>query len=269
MQVKALDSCLGAEVSGITLSDKLDSSTLQNLKDALFKHQVLFFRNQPLSDDEHINFAANFGKPNLYPVVEMLGGTQTIEIVEDGPKRKPTAGNWHTDVTWLQQPPKIGSIGAQVMPEKGGDTLWCSLYSVYNALSADTKQRIKDLQIAHAPGPGFEKLVLQPIGDDFVAKFRERYGSGSQHALVRDHYVTGRPLIYLAGGFMSHVIGWDKDASKALLSELMQIAEDEAHHIRWQWQVDDIALWDERSTMHHVDTSHWPQPRRMRRCTVG
>ena len=163
----------------------------------------------------------------------------------------------------------MGSIQAQLMPASGGDTMWCSLYSIYESLSAEMKLRIRDVDIAHAPGPGFMELVIEPLGEEFKERFHTRYGTGSRHPLFREHYVTNRPLVYLAGGFMKEIVGWDKEEGRGLLRELMEIAEDPAHQIRWNWDVHDMAIWDERSTMHRVDTSHWPEPRRMRRCTVG
>jgi taurine dioxygenase len=111
--------------------------------------------------------------------------------------------------------------------------------------------------------------VLESLGSDFIERFRARYGDGSTHSLVRKHYVTGRPLVYLAGAFMDHVVEMDREEGRSLLRELMEIADHEVHQIRWKWEVDDLAIWDERSTMHRVDASHWPKQRLMRRCTIS
>ena len=102
LRIEKLDAALGARVEGVDLREPLAPTLVTALRDSLFEHQVLFFRDQPLSDEQHIAFARQFGRPNVYPVVEMLGGDQPLEFVEDGPKRKPVAGDWHTDVTWLQ-----------------------------------------------------------------------------------------------------------------------------------------------------------------------
>ncbi|MCH2169137.1 TauD/TfdA family dioxygenase [Myxococcota bacterium] len=268
-EVEPLDSALGARIHGIDLRTPLTSEVSQGLRDTLYEYQVLFFRDQPLSDQQHLALAQNFGTPNLYPVNEMLGIHEPLEFVEDGPGKKPVAAAWHTDVTWLQDPPKIGILAAQIMPAEGGDTMWCSLYSVYDALSREMRERIQNLTVAHAAGPGFVELVIKRFGDEFVARFEELYGSGSRHPLIRNHEVVGRPLVYLAGGFMDHIEGQDIDSGRRLLKELMSIADDPVHQIRWKWAVDDLAIWDERSTMHRVDTSHWPEPRRMRRCTIS
>lgn len=269
LRVERLGAALGARVSGIDLRQPLETDLVGRLRSLLFEHQVLFFRGQELTDDEHIAFASNFGRPNVYPLVEMAGSNRTIEFVWDGPDRKPTAANWHTDVTWLQDPPRIGMLAAQKIPENGGDTLWCSLYSVHDALPAELREQIREAVVRHSAGPGFVDLVVRPMGEAYVQPFREKYGNGSRHELVRTHAVTGRPLVYLAGAFMDHIEGLEVDVGRALLRRLMEIADDPVHHIRWKWSVHDVALWDERSTMHHVDTSHWPEPRRMRRCTVS
>jgi alpha-ketoglutarate-dependent taurine dioxygenase len=112
-------------------------------------------------------------------------------------------------------------------------------------------------------------LVVKSLDEKLVEPFIDQYGDGAQHPLVCEHYVTGRPLLYLCGGFMDHVVGMDQSEGRALLQKLMERADDPGRQIRWKWAVNDLAIWDERSTMHRVDASHWPEPRRMRRCTVS
>lgn len=269
LSIEKLDASLGAVVRGVNLGEPLGDA-LPAVREALFEHQVLFFREQELDDVQHIRFAEQFGTPCLYPLVEMLGGRKPIEQVIDGGDKKPVAESWHTDVTWLQDPPKIGVLHARVMPEVGGDTLWCNLYAAYEALPSPLRERIEDLVVAHSPGEGFVERVVATLGDEsFVDRFQARYGDGSRHELVRDHYVTGRRLVYLAGGFMDHIEGMDVAEGRALLRELMTHASEERFHVRWEWNVDDLAIWDERSTMHRVDASHWPEMRHMRRCTLS
>jgi taurine dioxygenase len=269
LRVEKLDAVLGARIEGIDVREPLTPDLVERLRELLFEHQVLFFRDQPLSDAQHIQFASHFGVPNVYPITKMLGSDKPLEFVWDGPDRKPAAAGWHTDVTWLQDPPKIGVLNAQVMPKHGGDTLWCSLYTLYDALSPDERAVLRDLVVHNAPGRGFIERVVQSIDDALVEPFRDLYGGGAQHPLVSEHYVTGRPLLYLCGGFMDHVVGKDPSEGRALLKRLMERADDPANQIRWEWAVNDLAIWDERSTMHRVDASHWPEVRRMRRCTVS
>ncbi len=264
-----VDAALGARVHGVDLREPLTDECAAALRTGLFEHQVLFFADQPLTDEQHLEVARAFGTPNVYPVNAMLGGTQPLEFVEDGPGKPPVASNWHTDVTWLQDPPKIGMLSARVIPDSGGDTLWCSLYALHDALTPDQLARVSGLEVAHAAGEGFMHLVVNRFGAEFRERFIAEYGKGSRHALVREHYVTGRPLVYLSGGFMDHVVGADLEEGRALLRELMAIADDPAHTVRWKWRVDDFAIWDERSTMHRVDACHWPDPRKMRRCTIS
>jgi taurine dioxygenase len=269
LQVTPLDGPLGARIDGIDLRKPLEPRLALGLRDLLFEHQVLFFRDQVLDDAQHMRFASYFGEPNVYPLTQMLGSDKPIEFVWDGPDRKPTAAGWHTDVTWLPDPPKIGVLNAQLMPKRGGDTLWCSLYSIYDALSEKERADLHDLVVHNAPGPRFIELVVKSLDEDLVEPFLDQYGDGARHALVCEHYVTGRPLLYLCGGFMDHVVGMEASEGRALLQRLMERADDPAQQVRWEWAVDDLAIWDERSTMHRVDASHWPEPRRMRRCTVS
>ena len=269
LRATRLDDPLGARIDGIDLRKPLEPHLVEGLRELLFEHQVLFFRDQALDDAEQIRFASYFGEPNVYPLTQMLGSSEPIEFVWDGPDRKPTAAAWHTDVTWLPDPPKIGVLNAQVMPERGGDTLWCSLYSLYDALSEEERAELRDLVVHNAAGPFFLEFVVKTLDERLVEPFTEQYGDGAQHSLIREHYVTGRPLLYLCGGFMEHVVGMDRSEGRALLQRLMKRADDPTYQLRWEWAVNDLAIWDERSTMHRVDASHWPEPRRMRRCTVS
>jgi taurine dioxygenase len=255
-------------VEGLDLREPLAPEVVEGLRRALFDHQLLFFRDQELSDDQHLDFARCFGQPNVYPIVEMLGIDRPLEMVEDNERMPPKADVWHTDVTWLPDPPKLGVLSARVIPPKGGDTLWCNTYAIYDALPEALRERVEDLEIHHAAGEHFLERVVAALGDDFVERFRARYGAGAPHPLVREHPVTGRKVIWLSGSFMDHVVGMERDEGRRLIDELMRFADDPRFSVRWKWRENDVAIWDERSTMHRVDADHWPMRRLMRRCTV-
>ncbi len=269
LKIHPLDAALGARVDGIDLRKPLGEETFEQLRDALFQHQALFFRGQRLDDEQHLALARRFGEPQLNPVVEMAGGKRTLEFVKTGPDAKPKADGWHTDVAYLQDPPTLGILNAQIIPAKGGDTTWCNLYSVYETLPQELRDQLTDAVVEHGPNDVFYAAVLGAMGEDFGVRFKERYGGGAEHALLQRHHVTGRPFVYLSGGFMLGIVGQERAEAAALLGKLMSIADDPRHHIRWKWQVDDLAIWDERSTMHRADASYWPEPRLMRRCTVS
>jgi taurine dioxygenase len=268
LQIEKTDACLGAVVQGLDLRGPLTADVVEALRGALYDYQVLFFRDQDLSDDQHLDFARCFGQPNLYPIVEMLGIERPLEMVEDNEKSPPKADRWHTDVTWLADPPKLGVLSAQVIPPQGGDTLWCNTYEIYDALPKRLRERVESLEIQHVAGEHFLERVVAALGEEFIERFRARYGDGARHPLVRKHPVTGRTLIWLSGSFMDHVVGMERREGRALLDELMNFADDPRFTLRWKWRENDVALWDERSTMHRVDADHWPMHRLMRRCTV-
>lgn len=198
LEAISLDSPLGARIDNVDLREPLEPQIALELRNLLFEHQVLFFRDQALDDAQHIRFASYFGQPNVYPLTKMLGIDKPLELVWDGPDRKPTAAGWHTDVTWLPDPPKIGVLNAQVIPAQGGDTLWCSLYSLYNTLSEEERAELGNLVVHNAPHPGFVERVVKSLGEKLVEPFLDQYGDGAQHPLIREHYVTGQRLLYHA-----------------------------------------------------------------------
>jgi len=258
---------IGAVVEGVDLHRPLDDAAAQLLRDALHQHSVLFFHDQELSEEEQLAFASNFGTVGQYPLTKMFGGTAMTSTIEDTADSPPDADGWHTDITWIAEPPAYAFLNAKVIPDRGGDTMWSSLFAAYDALSPVMQRVCNQLTVSHHAGSDFRDRIARTVGDETADRLAHEFPP-VEHPLVRTHPVTGRRALWVSGRFMDQVVGMHRDESDALLGFLMRHIENPNFCVRWRWQTDDLAIWDEASTNHRALSDHYPAHRVMRRCTV-
>jgi len=262
---------LGAEIRGVDPCTA-DDATLAEIVGALHEYEVVFFPGVDLSEDEHLAFARRLGSCSPFPLSKLRGATEpTFQVITDGPDSRPEADDWHTDVTWTAQPPKYALLHAEVVPARGGDTLWASTTTAYDALSPAMQEFVSGLHVVH-DNESFVAGMYRKNGrneatDTFAALLREHYPP-VVHPLVRTHPDTGRRALFLGGRFMRQVEELTATESHALLDFLVQHVADVRFHCRWRWTHGDLAIWDERSTNHRSAADHWPQARSIRRIEV-
>lgn len=261
---------LGAQVEGVDLRNPLDDDTFESIRKGLLDHQVLFFRDQDLTDEQHLALAVRFGEPNVYPIAVAAGGADPMTFIEDTAERPPVSDNWHTDLTWAANPPTTALLSARDIPEFGGDTLWASLYALYDALSPEMQHICATLRVTHAPEATFWSAARAQLDPDAVARLEADYPP-VEHPLVTRHPDTQRPVLYISGeAFMERgIVGMYESESQLLLDHFRALLNDPNHYVRWRWRPNDLAIWDERCTNHRALSDHYPQHRLMRRCTVG
>ena len=271
IDITPVSGSLGVEVHGVDLRD-LDDATLEQVREALHEHEVIFFRGAGLEPDEQLALGRRFGSLSVFPMSKLLGVTEPkLQVIVDGPDSPPTADDWHTDVTWTACPPKYALLQADVVPERGGDTLWASMTTAYQALSPTMQKLVAGLDVWHDNesfiGGMQLKLGVNDQTEDLARRLREAYPP-VRHPLVRTHPDTGRRALFLGGGFMRRVDGMTDDESAMLLGLLRRHIEDARFHCRWRWHPGDLAIWDERSTNHRSAADHFPQHRSIRRVEV-
>ena len=249
----------------------IDAATAAAVKDALHEHQVLFFPGAGLTGDEQLAFGRCFGEVAIFPMSRLRGSTEpTVQVITDGPDSPPEADAWHTDVTWSADPPRYALLQAEVVPERGGDTLWASMTAAYDALSPVMQDLLAGLEVVH-DNTSFIAAVRRKTGgaiDDLLDQLREAYPP-VRHPLVRTNPDTGRRALFLGGDFMRGIAGMRDDESRVLLDFLARHVEDARFHCRWRWQPGDLAVWDEASTNHRSAGDHFPQVRSMRRIEIA
>jgi taurine dioxygenase len=258
---------IGAVVEGVDLTAPLDAATVELVRAALHEHSVIFFHDQDLDEEQQIAFASHFGTVAPYALTKMLGETRLTSIIEDTADSPPDADGWHTDVSWVAEPPAYAVLNAKVIPERGGDTMWSSLFAAYDALSPVMQGLCDQLTVRHHAGQDFRDRVARTVGEDTADRVAREFPP-VEHPLVRTHPVTGRRALWVSGRFMDQIVGMYRSESDALLGYLNHHIEDPNFCVRWRWQPNDVAVWDEASTNHRALSDHFPAHRVMRRCTV-
>jgi taurine dioxygenase len=250
---------LAAEITGVDLK-ALTEADFQTIHQAWLDNQVLLFRHQHLTDEDLIAFSRGFGDLDHAPIQET--GRRFVEgypeiyivsnVIENGvPIGSLGAGEatWHTDMSYLEQPPKASMLYALEVPQQGGDTWFSSMYKAYESLPAELKHRIQNLKVKHDGtynSGGYLRQGVTPVDDPVTSP-------GTYHPIVCTHPETARRGLYLGRRRNAYIAGLPLAESESLLDELWSYAT--AGNITWshQWQPADVVLWDNRCTMHRRD----------------
>jgi len=250
---------LAAEIRDVDLRT-IDDADFAAIHRAWLDHLVLLFRGQSLSDDDLIAFSRRFGELDWAPIQET--GRRFVEghpelyvvsnVVENGvPIGSLGAGEavWHTDMSYLADPPKASMLYALELPPSGGDTGFVSMYAAYEALPAALKQRVASLRVKHDGtynSGGYLRQGVTPTDDPMTSP-------GAVHPLVCTHPETGRKCLYLGRRRNAYIEGLALAESEALLDEIWRYAERKEFTWYNTWRVGDLVLWDNRCTMHRRD----------------
>jgi taurine dioxygenase len=267
-QVIPTGKALGSEIEGLDLR-VIGAREFELIHRAWLAHLVVLMRGQQLTDEDLIAFSRRFGELDWAPVQET--GRRFVEghpeiyvvsnVIENGmPIGSLGAGEaiWHTDMSYLVQPPKASMLYALETPPSGGDTYFCNMYRAYELLPEPLQRRIAGLSLKHDAtynSGGYVRQGLSAVDDPVTSP-------GVYHPLVVTHPETGRRALYLGRRRNAYIGGLPLPESEALLDELWSYAEKDEIAWRHQWCVGDVVLWDNRCTMHRRDPFH-PHTRRI------
>jgi len=267
LSMTPLTPTIGAEVSGIDLTQAQDAATLKALRRALLDWKVLFFRDQDITTEQHLDFARAFGELEVHPFAPSKPGYPEVLAITHDDKSKGRENIWHSDVTWREQP-SLGSILRAIeVPPVGGDTLFADMYAAYDGLSDEVKARIEGRVALHDFAHFRRGLVRAGKTPEEIEAFNRAYPM-VEHPVVRTHPETGRKAIYVNAAFTQHIVGMDKDESDALLAHLYAQAAIPERQCRFRWSPNAIAFWDNRSSQHYAASDYFPAVRRMERVTI-
>ncbi|MDA7745801.1 TauD/TfdA family dioxygenase [Psychromonas sp.] len=269
MKVTPLSPKIGAVISDITLNAINDDEFIL-LYQAFLKYKVLFFREQLLTPEEHLAVGRRFGElAPIHPFFPNVKGAEQIIVIEVSKGNPPGKSYWHTDLTWLETPPKCSILHAQHIPESGGDTIWTSMEAVFDSLSEDEKKKLRCLSCLHAlhafEGSRYDKKDKN--GASYVAEKSKEYPPVI-HPMVVKHPETNIEGLFINEQYTKKIVELEDQESQALLNKLFAIARKEEFHVRFQWQPNSIAIWDNRCTQHFAVTDYGDQPRKMHRVTI-
>jgi alpha-ketoglutarate-dependent sulfate ester dioxygenase len=283
-----LTAVLGAEVKGIDLREALDAETVARLKEGLLKYKVLFFRDQPITDEQQVRFSRYFGPVTPAHPVTNGRDVEHAEIMENVQSainsRRPSFnkvekavhrasvrhGNrrgWHTDITFVANPADLTFLRAYQVAEVGGDTAWVDLEAFYDSLSPALRGFLDTLHAGH-----FRHDALNGFAPPQRFDGRDNGAFLALHPLVRVHPETGRKSVFLSPAFIKYVEELNEDESEALLAYLKnELAARIDLQVRFHWTPNALVVWDNRNTTHWgpVDAKQLVGERIVRRTTVG
>ncbi len=232
MRVTRVASALGAEVRGIRIAD-VDHDAVREIEKLLWQYQVLLFPGQPLSVDEHVAFGQHFGELAGHPHLKSPESDHE-KVFELRASRGGIADEWHSDLTFMEQPSIYSILHMMKCPDVGGDTLWANLYQVFEELSSPMQELCEGLTAIHNAEPHGRPEVMHA------------------HPLVRIHPETGRRVLFVNEHFTRRVVELSRAESDNLLRYLTGFISHPRFHLRYRWSEGTVAMWDNRCTQHSV-----------------
>ncbi|MBB3308192.1 MULTISPECIES: taurine dioxygenase [Enterobacterales] len=265
----ALGPNIGAQVSDVDLSRPLSDAQFEQLYHGLLRHQVLFLRNQVITPEQQRALAIRFGDLHIHPVYPHAEGVEEIIVLDTHQDNPPDNDNWHTDVTFIQTPPAIAILASKLLPESGGDTLWSTGIAAYEALSEPFKTLLNGLQAEHDFKKSFQEYKYRKTEEEHQ-RWQQAVAKNPpvQHPVIRTHPVSGRKALFVNEGFTTRLLGLSEKESDALLNFLFWHSAKPEFQVRWRWQENDVAIWDNRVTQHYANADYYPARRVMHRATV-
>ncbi|QSB19984.1 taurine dioxygenase [Pseudomonas sp. 15A4] len=269
IDIHPLSPALGAQISGIDLNRDLTGEQRNVIERALLDHQVLFFRDQPITPQQQARFAANFGDLHIHPIYPNVPEQPEVLILDTAVTDVRDNAVWHTDVTFLPTPALGAVLSAKQVPAYGGDTLWASGIAAFEALSRPMQTLLDGLTATHDFTRSFPLERFGNTAED-LARWEEtrRKNPPLSHPVIRTHPVSGRKALFVNEGFTTRINELEAAESEAILKLLFAHGTRPEFTLRWRWQANDVAMWDNRVTQHYAVDDYRPQRRVMHRATI-
>jgi taurine dioxygenase len=271
LKIERYNPLIGAIVHGADLSDVRDETLRAELRRALAEFQVLFFRQQNITPEQQLEIAKVFGDPDkakaFFP---RLAGYKAVEVIEKAPG-VPRYGvdQWHADISFQANPPTGTVLYAQKIPSVGGDTVWSTATGALERLPESLVAYLETLEAVHSFEHSGWPAYFEQLPDG-----RERYAQARAehlpvvHPVVRTHPVTGKKILFVNPNFTDSIKGLPRQQSDALLTFLFSLFEKPELQARLRWELNTIAIWDNRATVHYAVTDY-TEDRRLHRVTFG
>jgi alpha-ketoglutarate-dependent sulfate ester dioxygenase len=267
LDIQKVTGNIGAEIAGVDLSRELDAETIGWLRSALNEHKALVFRDVNIDDAGQQRFARHFGDlTTAHPTVPSVAGAPHVLPVDSEQGR---ANHWHTDVTFVLNPPQLSTLRSVIVPPYGGETLIANTARAYQNLPQVLRAFAESLWAVHTNDYDYAVPPedLDPDKEERRAVFRS-VSYETVHPAVRVHPVTGERGLYI-GGFAQRILGLSRDESRDILRLLQSYVTRPENVLRWRWEPNQLVLFDNRITQHYAIDNYDGQPRRLNRVTVA
>ena len=256
INVQPMSVHIGAEIEGVDLAQPLSTETVGEIRQALLKWKVIFFRDQHLDHAQHVQFARHFGDltpghvvfghDEIYPEIYSVGKFRTATQNAAPSTTRPWSG-WHTDITAALNPPTASILRGDVVPPFGGDTQWTNLVTAYENLSPTFRKMLETLRAVHR----FEAKASSD--GESVKEFETRVNRRlmvSEHPLVTVHPETGERVLYCSPTYIKSITGLTPRESQHIMELLWEHAIRPEFTVRFRWEQGNVAFWDNRATAH-------------------
>jgi taurine dioxygenase len=271
-EVQPMTGALGAEISGLDLATPMDDKTFAAFCDTWAAYKVLFFRDQHLTPEQHIELGKRFGPIDKSAFIPTLEDYPEIRLQNmSGSGAIPGDVNWHHDNSFVKVPQKCSFLYAVEVPDAGGDTVWVNMVKVYESLSEPMRTFLDGLTAVHDVIDVMGPQILKQSGPKAWQGARDR-NPPAEHPVIRTHPVTGEKCLYVNPLMTSYIKELNGDESKDLLDFLFDKMVQPEFMCRFHWKKNSIAFWDNIATVHRGIYADLPdlskEPRIMHRVAI-
>jgi taurine dioxygenase len=267
MNITPVSEHVGAMITDVDLAE-LSDGDVDQIREAWAEYGVVFFRDQHLSEEQHIEFAERFAEIDVNQFFTAVDGhPQIAEVRKEADQVTNIGGGWHTDHSYDRVPAKGSILLARVTPPEGGDTRFLSVGAAFDDLSDGMKDMLRGLRAHHSNEHIFGEGGLAAEGTEGRIGNPDGVG-GTTHPVVIHHPDTGRELLYVNLAFTTHFVGWTPEESRPILDFLLTHASEGPYSYQFSWAPGSIAMWDNRSTWHWALNDYHGHRRLMHRITV-
>jgi taurine dioxygenase len=267
LSIRPVTALIGAEVRGVDLSAPLTDAVRDGLRDALVAHHVLFFRDQDITPEQQVSFAKQFGPISFPPFAPRYGTNPEYIVLDQTSPRGEGADVWHSDNTFMAEPPMGSVLRAVLIPEVGGDTCFASAVAAYEALSPAIQRLIDGLTAVHDITKPLLKGIEAGHATVDLAEMQAKWPP-VEHPVVRTHPVTGRRALFVNRNSTTRIVGLSERENEALLPMLMDHIRSPEFQCRFTWDTHSVAFWDNRSAQHFAVPDYHTR-RIMHRVTIA
>jgi len=267
LQIKKVTRVIGAEISGISLKEPLKPEDRAAIEAALVEHHVLFFRDQDITPEEQVEFSRQFGEISTPPFTPKYSKSPDYIVLDQTSPEGEGADNWHSDNTFMTEPPLGSILKAVLLPETGGDTCFANMVAAYEALSEPLRTLLDSLEAEHDITKPLQKAIDAGHSEANLGEVQAKWPP-VQHPVVRTHPVSGNKALFVNGNSTTRLLGISERENQVLLPFLMDHVRSPAFQCRFRWGKNSIAFWDNRSAQHYA-VPDYRERRIMHRVTLA
>lgn len=267
VSITPLDAALGAHVEGIDISRPLSISSARIIEQSLLQYKVLTFNAQPISEKQIVQFGRYLGIPFNHPFVANRGIYNPVSTIVNKPGCAPNSADWHTDVSFVKSPPRLGFLHCEKNPEQGGETQFVDMEACWAHLPNTLQAALRGKSAFHDFAKERE-LTLSIIGKEAL-DFNHARTPGCYHPTSRQHPITKTRSLYVNQAHTTRIEGLPEDENNDILSELFSIIENCSSRLELNLKPQHAVLWDQRNTVHRGLPNYGKKERLLRRLGIG